>query len=423
MKITVFDTPGLADGTGNDESYLNQIREKVASVDLFLFCTDMTSKRFGDDDARTIEKLTRTFGTILWDHALVVLTFANEVHAPSRKDVTEKEFFQQKIQRFQKKIQELLRRQEVPEEAVYNLPFVPAGELTKPRLPGRDNWLTAFWIVAFKRINRNAKAAFLMANLDRITRTIQGGDRMPNEEDIDVEIFWTQGSLRRSSPVISTSEGKDYRELLKRIKSKQLTLTTEDGNDNDTLCGYDDGNETRRGSLRRNSASVSADARDRFPRRMQRRKSSQGLKDGNDSRYKCVDIHDVEDGDDDDVLRRCGRISLAARETEKHVYNPHECGTLYSLPPAYDEVVRNPVPLPMDDSSYQELFQEMVREVTTSKQTGEYVGVSVRRSRFGRMYSELFKSITEFIRRFLRGKKTTKAVEVQEKMNYDDADN
>ncbi|KAJ7384189.1 hypothetical protein OS493_023518 [Desmophyllum pertusum] len=204
VKITVFDTPGLADGTGNDESYLNQIREKVASVDLFLFCTDMTSKRFGDDDARTIEKLTRTFGTILWDHALVVLTFANEVHAPSRKDVTEKEFFQQKIQRFQKKIQELLRRQEVPEEAVYNLPFVPAGELTKPRLPDRDNWLTAFWIVAFKRINRNAKAAFLMANLDRITiycggllsdfssetdRTIQGGDRMPNEEDIDVEIF------------------------------------------------------------------------------------------------------------------------------------------------------------------------------------------------------------------------------------------
>ena len=44
------------------------------------------------------------------------------------------------------------------------MPFVPAGELSEPSLPDRENWVTALWISAFKRINNNAKAAFLLAN-------------------------------------------------------------------------------------------------------------------------------------------------------------------------------------------------------------------------------------------------------------------
>lgn len=46
----------------------------------------------------------------------------------------------------------------------WEVPFVPAGELSEPSLPDRENWVTALWISAFKRINNNAKAAFLLAN-------------------------------------------------------------------------------------------------------------------------------------------------------------------------------------------------------------------------------------------------------------------
>ena len=120
-----------------------------------------------------------------------------------------------------------------------NLPLVPAGESTKPRLPDRDNWLTAVWIAAFKRINRNAKADFLLANFDRIsicqsrggllsenraeTDSTRGGDvREGGKEDgIDNDKCWTKGTLRRSS-------------------SK----------------------EAKRGGLRRRLASVSRDAKD-----------------------------------------------------------------------------------------------------------------------------------------------------------------
>ena len=52
-------------------------------------------------------------------------------------------------------------------EVVINVPFVAAGDLSEPRLPGIDNWLTAFWIATFKRLNRSAQPSFLLANIAR----------------------------------------------------------------------------------------------------------------------------------------------------------------------------------------------------------------------------------------------------------------
>ena len=171
MTITVFDTPGLADATGNDEEYLRKIKERVTHFDLFLFCTEMTSKRFRTDDLETIKKLTEALGEKLWEHALVVLTFANEVPlSPTKKtdDVPDATAFNDRVLAFKKAINKHLVAIGVPDITAANVPFTPAGELDDPRLPDREDWLTAFWIAAFKRINRNAKAAFLMANVDRI---------------------------------------------------------------------------------------------------------------------------------------------------------------------------------------------------------------------------------------------------------------
>ena len=179
----MFDTPGLADATGSDEEYLRKIKEKVTHLDLFLFCTEMTSKRFRTDDLETMKKLTEALGEKLWEHALVVLTFANEVPlSPTKKtgDVPEVTVFNNRFLCFKKAINKHLVTIGVPEITVTNVPFTPAGELDDPRLPDREDWLTAFWIAAFKRINRNAKAAFLMANVDRISLFSTSGEG--NEE-------------------------------------------------------------------------------------------------------------------------------------------------------------------------------------------------------------------------------------------------
>lgn len=199
VNITVFDTPGLADATGKDEEYLQKIQAMGIKFDLFLFCTDMNAIRFRNDDLETMKKLTMTLGRQLWDHAVVALTFANEVHpSASQKanNVSEKEVFSNRFVGFKKKIKEVLKQIDVPEEAAINMPFVPAGDLHEPRLPDRENWLTAFWVAVFKRINRKAKAPFLLANVDRIAFSSLLFHDETEENNDDVQGSQVQGVSR-----------------------------------------------------------------------------------------------------------------------------------------------------------------------------------------------------------------------------------
>lgn len=104
VEITVFDTPGLADGTGNEQDYLEKIKKKVTTFDVFIFCTEMNTRRFRNDDIKTVQKLTEAFGSKLWEHAVVALTFANEVQPPpSHKDANPQEFFDERVRVFKKK--------------------------------------------------------------------------------------------------------------------------------------------------------------------------------------------------------------------------------------------------------------------------------------------------------------------------------
>ena len=400
MKITVFDTPGLADGTGNDKRYLRQILQKVTTVDLLLFCTDMASRRFSDDDARTIRKLTKTFGASLWEHALVVLTFANEVHLNAKEedhtvvDPVQQQsiLFQKRIRDFQQKIQDCLFRGGVHQEAVSKLPFVPAGETKKPRLPDRDNWLTALWIAAFKRINRNAKADFLLANFDRIS------------------IFQSPGGL--------SSENRAETDSARGGGAEEGDK--EDGNDKDKFLTKgtlkeSSSEEAKRGGFRRRLASVSRALKDRFlaQRGM---KSLQGSMDEKDSEkktsnagHKRIDTKkDCADGDrcddhGDDVKSRGNRLSVSEPEREGHVYSPHESLIQYSPAPANDEVVTSLVPLPMDETCFQDLVTETLRE-----EIGSQESLAVQCG-FSRIYAAFFARIMELIRKLLREKKTTEA--------------
>ena len=207
VNITVFDTPGLVDATGKDEEYLQKIHVKGIKFDLFLFCTEMNAIRFRNDDLETMKKLTMTLGRQLWDHAVVVLTFANEVHPSARQkanNVPEKEVFSNRFVGFKKKIKEVLKQLDVPEEAAIYMPFVPAGDLHEPRLPDRENWLTAFWVAVFNRINRKAKAPFLLANVDRIAFD-------KREENIDD----VQGS---HGQVVSREELQAMKELKRKMQ-------------------------------------------------------------------------------------------------------------------------------------------------------------------------------------------------------------
>ena len=169
IKITLFDTPGLADRTGKEEEYLRKIRVKVTGpCDVFIFCTEMNATRFRDDDIKTLKTLTKAFGPRLWEHALVALTFANNVHPPKKAGVTEIGYFDGRIQMFKKAIKDVILEAGVSEKVMTNIPFVATGHLSELSLPGITDWIEVFWIETFKSLNKSAKLPFFVSNFERV---------------------------------------------------------------------------------------------------------------------------------------------------------------------------------------------------------------------------------------------------------------
>eukprot|EP00731_Ephydatia_muelleri_P001474 Em0001g1474a len=78
VTVTVYDSPGLQDGHGKDESYLEKIREVFDQAHLTLYCFEMTTTRWLPPDQQAIELFTKRFGMEFWSKAILVLTKANQ---------------------------------------------------------------------------------------------------------------------------------------------------------------------------------------------------------------------------------------------------------------------------------------------------------------------------------------------------------
>ena len=85
VDVTVWDSPGLQDGTKNQDSYVREMKKKCTPRDLTMYCIKVADTRFvrGTDntDVVAMKKLTKSFGVDFWKNAIVVLTFANTLEA------------------------------------------------------------------------------------------------------------------------------------------------------------------------------------------------------------------------------------------------------------------------------------------------------------------------------------------------------
>ena len=111
IDVTLWDSPGLQDGTGNQAEYLHQVKKKCIERDLTMYCIRISDIRFvqGDDnpDVRAMKALTETFGNEFWENTIIVLTFANTLEAFNLdwEDLEE----DKKAQEFKKLIQEWVK--------------------------------------------------------------------------------------------------------------------------------------------------------------------------------------------------------------------------------------------------------------------------------------------------------------------------
>ena len=163
-----WDTPGLQDGTDDDVEIhdaecIRHMKEKGCSdkTDLVLYCIKMSNTRFQEEDHRTIMNLTEGLGKGIWEKAIFVLTFANDVvarlerkhkHRPGKKTVPE--VFKDVMSTWKEVLRKEVKRVGIDDSVAESIPVVPAGyEISEKFYPedGRTNWMESLWCLCNAR--------------------------------------------------------------------------------------------------------------------------------------------------------------------------------------------------------------------------------------------------------------------------------
>jgi GTP-binding protein EngB required for normal cell division len=174
VEIVAIDCPGLHDGTDNEDTYLQEMHDKIdahGGINLLLYCKKMTDTRANaENDADVIIKLTHKLGSEIWQHTLFVLTFAN-VYEKVLKQKNHKQAdiidqFKQKKREWEIHIGETLKECGI-DRGKCHIKVCTAG-FKQPQLCGKPYWLSDFWASAYKVQDENGSLALLRLNQSRI---------------------------------------------------------------------------------------------------------------------------------------------------------------------------------------------------------------------------------------------------------------
>ena len=183
VRVKVWDSPGLQDGTGREAEYIADMKAKCTDIDLCVFCVSISTTRFTSDskEVKALEKLTDAFGRGLWDHAVIALTYANELEminddmrlARRKGDKEElSKLFKYKIAEWVDKIKATLNNVvKVSPHCSEALPIIPTGFRDPSSLPDRDHWLSSFWFAALRAMHKKAQPAMVMINYNRLVES------------------------------------------------------------------------------------------------------------------------------------------------------------------------------------------------------------------------------------------------------------
>ena len=219
VELMVYDSPGLQDGTPNEDEYLEQIAKQCSRRDVVLYCISMVHPRFVKDnmDVRAMKKLTEKFGDIFWRNCVIVLTFANsvaDVHLKYEPEASKGEKFAKEIGKWDELIRRaLLEEVGVSVDIVNNIAIVPAGHPYEMSLPDRPYWLSKLWLEcldAIPTVEGQESMLALSTGRIRFSGTVTKGDhqgKKPHEQLLvfdrsDNVVLRKQRKFRNSSIVV-----------------------------------------------------------------------------------------------------------------------------------------------------------------------------------------------------------------------------
>ena len=151
IEVVAYDSPGLEDGSGKEEGYLEEIYQTCQQgIHLVIFAVPMTRKRFTPDNACTMEKLTKKLTSTTWENTLVILTCANTCealtpHLQYKTKEDKQNFFKKLVKDYKAAIHQTLKTIGVPAAIVDKVKVVPVGHEFEPELLDGTLWISNFW--------------------------------------------------------------------------------------------------------------------------------------------------------------------------------------------------------------------------------------------------------------------------------------
>ncbi len=174
IDVTVWDSPGLQDGTKNEDKYLEDIKSKCnGKIDLLLYCISMNATRFmsGCRDIEAMNKLTKILGPEIWENAMIILTSANKEIRSLKKMLPDPEAkFNERLKEWRTTIVQYLRKDVgISSEVAHNIPILPAGRIEIPfLLEDHRPWLSHLWIESLAATKMKAQPALIKMNINRL---------------------------------------------------------------------------------------------------------------------------------------------------------------------------------------------------------------------------------------------------------------
>ena len=158
IEFKVIDTPGLCDDleeAANDYKYLELMRAKVKHIDSMWFVSRLDETRVTSDEKRGIKLISDAFGSKVWEHAVIVFTFANNKNASSYPVALQK-----RTELIQKEI-----AKHVGVEIANNVPSVAVDNKSETT-PEGEKWLAELYTKVFTRISQQGAIPFLLATAE-----------------------------------------------------------------------------------------------------------------------------------------------------------------------------------------------------------------------------------------------------------------
>ncbi|WP_414528659.1 GTPase [Nodularia chucula] len=162
IKFQVIDTPGLCDDieeAGRDQEYLDLMLSKVTQIDSMWFVSPLNETRVRRDEIQAIELITKAFGTKVWEHAVIIFTFANYVNSSKYSEALRK-----RTELIQKAIANC---EDVGSEVAQAIPSL-AVDTESETTPDGEKWLGELFTKVFSRISERAALPFFLMMADSI---------------------------------------------------------------------------------------------------------------------------------------------------------------------------------------------------------------------------------------------------------------